>query len=358
MIRDLSTEEFAAPLRRRPVHGDRPRQPLPLHRRARLRPAADGRVLADPARLLRLRGDPHRTAGARLRHARDEQQHRAVHRHDDRFGPQHDQRVRSRAAGAGRRDRRQRSLPDRDSRQRPSVLQTRLRRRPARRVRQPQGPPTRHGRRCPRRVQPHQAQRVRDRAGRVAARALPRRRARARDLEPDLRQRPLRRDPVPGHADDLRRPERSASDCCPRRSTATGSTPSREPSPMSATRPRSACPRRWRRSQTASGRARTPPTATGSTRQRSTASTSRSPNAAAAPRSISRVPRARPARASTPPRSMPRRPSAWRSSTCSIRGRRFPAGPGATSTSSSRRARWSAPCRPTAPYSSTTSRAR
>ena len=137
------------PLRRRPVHGDGARQPLPLHRGARLRPAADGRVLADPARLLRLRGDPHRAAGARLSHAGDEQQHRAVHRHDDRVGPQHDQRVRPRAPRAGRRDRRQRSLPDRDSRQRHAVLPTGLRRRAALRLRQPQGAPTRHGRLVP-----------------------------------------------------------------------------------------------------------------------------------------------------------------------------------------------------------------
>jgi hypothetical protein len=38
----------------------------------------------------------------------------------------HDQRVRPRASGAGRRDRRQRSLPDRNPRQRPSLLQTHL----------------------------------------------------------------------------------------------------------------------------------------------------------------------------------------------------------------------------------------
>ena len=57
--------------------------------------------------------------------------------------------------------------------------------------------------------------------------------------------------------------------------------------PTSATPPPSAWPRRWRRSPTASGRARTPPTATASTTTRSTASTSRSPSAAAAPRSTS-----------------------------------------------------------------------
>ena len=47
-------------LRLRPLHRHRARQPLRLHRRAHVRPAADGCVLADPARLLRLRRDADR----------------------------------------------------------------------------------------------------------------------------------------------------------------------------------------------------------------------------------------------------------------------------------------------------------
>ena len=52
---------------------------------------------------------------------------------------------------------------------------------------------------------------VRERPRAVAARSVQRRRARARDLEPDLRQRALRRDPLPRHADDLSPASTSAS---------------------------------------------------------------------------------------------------------------------------------------------------
>ena len=59
---------------------------------------------------------------ARLPDAGDERQHRPVHRDDDRLGPQHRRGVRPRAPRAGRRDRRQRPLPQRHARQRPAVL--------------------------------------------------------------------------------------------------------------------------------------------------------------------------------------------------------------------------------------------
>ena len=54
------------PLRLRPLHGHRAREPLSVHRRAHVRPAPHGRVLAHPARLLRLRGHAHGPAGDRL----------------------------------------------------------------------------------------------------------------------------------------------------------------------------------------------------------------------------------------------------------------------------------------------------
>ena len=55
MIRDLDDAQFADALRLRPLHRHRAGQPLRLRRRAHVQPPADGGVLADPARLLRLR---------------------------------------------------------------------------------------------------------------------------------------------------------------------------------------------------------------------------------------------------------------------------------------------------------------
>ena len=89
------------------------------------------------------------------------------------------------------------------------------------RLRQPQGPPAGHGRRRPRRVQLHEAHGLRERPRGLAARPVQRRRARARDLEPDLRQRALRRDPLPRHADDLRRPGPRRAAARPRAPSAT-----------------------------------------------------------------------------------------------------------------------------------------
>ena len=229
---------------------------------------------------------------------------------------------------------------------------------PARRLRQHEGPPARHGRRCSGRLQPHQAQRLRERPRALAARAVPRRRTGARDLEPDLRQRPLRRDPGPGHADDLRRPEArraaAARDdralwlrrgprrddlCLRRRRRADGRGAGGDPRRRLGGRGRRRLRRRRRR--------RGVPRA----RQGHQA---RRPRRGRLQRHLPPGPHVR----STPPRSTPRRPSAWRSSTSSTRGRRSRAAPGATSTSSSPRARWSARCRPTARCSPTRSRAR
>ena len=75
-------------LRLRPLHRDGAQQPLRLRRRAHVRAAADGRVLADPARLLRLRRHAHRAGPRGLGHPGDEQQHHALHRHDGRLGPE------------------------------------------------------------------------------------------------------------------------------------------------------------------------------------------------------------------------------------------------------------------------------
>ena len=80
MIRDLDDDAVRRALRLRPLHRHRAGQPLRLRRRAHVQPAADGGLLADPARLLRLRRHDRRPAGVGLRDAGDEQQHRALHR--------------------------------------------------------------------------------------------------------------------------------------------------------------------------------------------------------------------------------------------------------------------------------------
>src|SRR5581483_7038849 len=113
--------------------------------------------------------------------------------------------VRPGAARARRRRRRERSLPRRHARERPALRPAGLPRRPARRLREHEGAPARHGRRRSGRLHADEAEHLRGRARRLAAGALPARRARTRDVEPDLRQRPLRPDPVPRSADDLRR---------------------------------------------------------------------------------------------------------------------------------------------------------
>ena len=56
-------------LRLRSLHRDRPVEPLRLRRRAHVQPAPHDGVLADPARLLRLRRHGHRSAEQRLPHA-------------------------------------------------------------------------------------------------------------------------------------------------------------------------------------------------------------------------------------------------------------------------------------------------
>ena len=123
------------------------------------------------------------------------------------------------------------------------------------RLRQPQGPPAGHGRRRPRRASAARSARLRERPRALAARALQRRRAGARDLEPDLRQRALRRDPLPRHADDRRRPRpRRAAARRDRRALrrrgacAARSTTSATPTPSASPRPSPSCP-------TAAGRA-------------------------------------------------------------------------------------------------------
>ena len=136
-------------LRLRPVHSHGADEPLRLHRRAHVRAPADGRVLADPARLLRLRRDLDRARPRGLGHPGDEQQHHALHRHDGRLGAERDRGVRCRAARAGRRHRRERPVPDRHPRQRRPLQQAGVHERRARRVRQPESAPARHGRRVP-----------------------------------------------------------------------------------------------------------------------------------------------------------------------------------------------------------------
>ena len=72
MLRDLDDAGVRRPLRLRSLHRHGARQPLPLPRRAHVQPAAHDRVLADPARLLRLRRHHHGPAAARLPDAGDE----------------------------------------------------------------------------------------------------------------------------------------------------------------------------------------------------------------------------------------------------------------------------------------------
>ena len=100
----------------------------------------------------------------------------------------------------------QRPVPDGHARQRHPLLAAGLPRGRDRRLRQPEGAPPRHGRRpCPAASAPRRRTSTRtascSRRGRSTARA-----AGAGDVEPDLRQRPLRLVHVPGHADDLRQP--------------------------------------------------------------------------------------------------------------------------------------------------------
>ena len=101
-IRDLERPpRVPRPLRLRPLHRDRPLQPAPLHRRAHVRDLLTDRVLADPARLVRLRRDRLGPAGERATRLRRSQQPHPVHRDDDRRGPQHRRGVRARALGPG-----------------------------------------------------------------------------------------------------------------------------------------------------------------------------------------------------------------------------------------------------------------
>ena len=116
----------------------------------------------------------------------------------------------------------------------------------ARLLRQHEGPPARHGRDRAGRLQPRQAQRLRERPRALAARALPRRPAGPRDLEPDLRQRPLRRDPRARHADgraELELGERMILESIERYGldAVLGAMPTSATPPPSAWRPR------WRR---------------------------------------------------------------------------------------------------------------
>ena len=79
-----------------------------------------------------------------------------------------------------------------------------------------------------------------------------------RDLEPDLRQRPLRRDPLPGHADDRAPSSTSASGCCSRRVERYGVEAVHGAMRLRLRRRRRADARgARRRSPTAAGRART-----------------------------------------------------------------------------------------------------
>ena len=181
-------------------------QPLRLRRRAHVQPDPHDGVLADPARLLRLRRHGDRSAEQRLPHAGGVELDHPVHGHDDGVGPDHDRGVRRRPPRARRRDHRQRPVPDGHARQRPAVHPAGLRRLGDRRVRDAEGPPPGHGRLGARRLLDAEGEPVRGRPGRLAARALQGGQAGAGDLDADLRQQPLRRPAVPGHADDLLEP--------------------------------------------------------------------------------------------------------------------------------------------------------
>ena len=240
-----------------------------------MRAAPDGGVLADPARLLRLRRHAHRTRARGLGDAGDEQQHHALHRHDGRFGAQRDRGVRRRPARARRHHRRQRPVPDRDARQRHPLLQADLPRRrsssrssTSRRTsstwadRFPVGSASRSG--------PSTRTGSCSRRGRSTRPAKPVQETWSlifdnvrfgEILYPDMQT-------VCAELD-------SASGCCSRRSSATASRPYTVRCAMSATRPPSGSPRGSRACPTAPGRARRSSTATVSTTRRSTGSASR-----------------------------------------------------------------------------------
>ena len=166
-----------------------------------------------------------------------EQQHHPLHRHDGRLGAQHDRGVRPRAARAGRRDRRQRPLPDRHARQRHPLLAAGLPRRArssasstSRRTSSTWAAP------CPGGFSATKTN-VYENGLVLSPRALYRAgQPGAGDVEPDLRQRPLRLAHVPGHADDLREPRARRAPARSRPSSATAPRPCSARSSTSATR--------------------------------------------------------------------------------------------------------------------------